>query len=123
VGASAAWHLLRRRDNPAVKKMFSMAMWMLIVVAPIQALIGDAHGLNTLEHQPAKVAAMEGHWGGDEHAAGEGVPMILFGWPDMEAETTRFAVEIPRLASLILTHSWDGAIAGLKDFPAEDRPN
>ncbi|AFT71477.1 Cytochrome bd ubiquinol oxidase, subunit I [Alloalcanivorax dieselolei B5] len=123
VGASAAWHLLRRRDNPAVKKMFSMAMWMLIVVAPIQALIGDAHGLNTLEHQPAKVAAMEGHWGGDEHAAGEGVPMILFGWPDMEAETTRFAVEIPRLASLILTHSWDGTIAGLKDFPAEDRPN
>ncbi|MGI9574312.1 cytochrome ubiquinol oxidase subunit I [Alloalcanivorax xenomutans] len=123
VGASAAWHLLRRRDTPAVKKMFSMAMWMLIVVAPIQALIGDAHGLNTLEHQPAKVAAMEGHWGGDEHAAGAGVPMILFGWPDMEAETTRFAVEIPRLASLILTHSWDGAIAGLKDFPAEDRPN
>ncbi|MCU5781564.1 cytochrome bd ubiquinol oxidase subunit I [Alcanivorax balearicus MACL04] len=123
VGASAAWHLLRRRDNPAVKKMFSMAMWMLIVVAPIQALIGDAHGLNTLEHQPAKVAAMEGHWGGDEHMADEGVPMILFGWPDMEAETTRFAVEIPRLASLILTHSWDGTIAGLKDFPVEDRPN
>ena len=59
VGASAAWHLLRGRDNPAIRKMLSMAMWMALIVAPVQALIGDAHGLNTLEHQPAKIAAME----------------------------------------------------------------
>ncbi|MBL7250037.1 cytochrome ubiquinol oxidase subunit I [Alloalcanivorax marinus] len=122
VGASAAWHLLRGNDAPAVRKMFSMALWMVLVVAPVQALIGDLHGLNTLKHQPAKVAAMEGHWGG-ESEPGEGFPLLLFGWPDMAAETTRFAVGVPRLGSLILTHSWDGTIPGLKDFPAEDRPN
>ena len=122
VAASAAWHLLRGNDGPAIRKMFSMAMWMLLLVAPVQALIGDLHGLNTLQHQPAKLAAMEGHWGGEEDT-GEGVPLLLFGWPDMAAETTRFAVGVPRLGSLILTHSWDGTIPGLKDFPAEDRPN
>ena len=62
VGASAAWHLLRGRDNPAVRKMLSMAMWMALIVAPVQAVIGDFHGLNTLKHQPVKIAAIEGHW-------------------------------------------------------------
>ncbi|VEA67996.1 Cytochrome d ubiquinol oxidase subunit 1 [Serratia rubidaea] len=62
VGASAAWHLLRGNDTPAIRKMFSMALWMALIVAPVQAMIGDAHGLNTLEHQPAKIAAIEGHW-------------------------------------------------------------
>lgn len=120
VGASGAWHILRERDTVAVRRMLSMAMWMLVIVAPIQFLVGDQHGLNTLEHQPAKVAAMEGHW---ENEPGKGVPLILFGWPDMSAETTRFAIEIPRLGSLILTHSVNGQFAGLKDFPPEDRPN
>ncbi len=120
VAAAAAWHLLKGRDNPAIRKMLSMAMWMVVVVAPMQAVIGDFHGLNTLEHQPAKLAAMEGHW---ENHEGEGVPLILFGIPDMEREETRFAVEIPRLGSLILTHSWDGQFPGLKEFPPEDRPN
>lgn len=119
VGASAAWLLLRGRDNPAIRTMFSMALWMLLIVAPLQAVVGDFHGLNTLEHQPVKVAAMEGHW---ENHPGEGVPMVLFALPDQEAETNRFAVTIPHLASLILTHSWDGQIPSLKDFPAEDRP-
>ena len=95
----------------------------MVVVAPVQAVIGDFHGLNTLEHQPAKVAAMEGHWGGEEAADGEGLPLILFGWPDMEEERTRFAVSVPHLGSLILTHSWDGTIPGLKEFAPEDRPN
>lgn len=122
VGASAAWHLLRGRDQPAIRTMFSMAMWMMVVVAPVQVLIGDLHGLHTLQHQPAKVAAMEGHWGG-ETDPGEGLPLLLFGWPDMAAETTHLAVGVPRLGSLILTHSWEGTIPGLKDFPAEDRPN
>lgn len=62
VGASGAWHLLRGNDTPAIRKMFSMAMWMALLVAPIQAVVGDMHGLNTLEHQPAKIAAIEGHW-------------------------------------------------------------
>ena len=120
VGGSAAWHLLRRRDNEPVRVMLSMALWMLLAVAPLQALVGDAHGLNTLEHQPAKLAAIEGHW---ENHPGEGVPLILFGWPDMQAETTRWKVEIPRAGSLLLTHSWDGTIPALKDFPRKDRPN
>ncbi|PMY03590.1 cytochrome ubiquinol oxidase subunit I, partial [Pseudomonas sp. GW460-13] len=102
VGASAAWHLLRGRDNPAIRKMLSMAMWMLLIVAPIQAVIGDMHGLNTLKHQPAKIAALEGHW---ENKGNEGLPLLLFGWPDMAREETRFAVEVPRLGSLILTHT------------------
>ena len=120
VGGSAAWHLLRGRDNPAVRRMLSMAMWMLLAAAPIQALIGDAHGLNTLEHQPAKLAAIEGHW---ENKPGHGVPLILFGIPDMAAEVTRYAIEIPRLGSLLLTHTLDGTIPALKDFPKADRPN
>jgi cytochrome d ubiquinol oxidase subunit I len=120
VGASAAWHLLRRNDSAPVRTMFAMAMGMVLVAAPIQALIGDAHGLNTLEHQPAKLAAIEGHW---ENKPGEAVPLILFGLPDMEAETTRFALEIPRLGSVLLKHSWDAQFAGLKEFPKRDRPN
>jgi cytochrome d ubiquinol oxidase subunit I len=120
VGASAAWHLLRGRQGEPVRVMLSMALWMLLAAAPLQAVVGDAHGLNTLEHQPAKLAAIEGHW---ENHPGEGVPLILFGWPDMQAETTHWKVEIPRGASLLLTHSWDGSIPALKDFRAGDRPN
>src|SRR3954462_13332834 len=88
VGGGAAWHLLRGNDNAAVRKMFSMAMWMVFFTAPLQALIGDLHGLNTLKYQPAKIAAIEGHW---ENRPGEGVPLILFGWPDMQREETRYA--------------------------------
>lgn len=120
VGASAAWHLLRGRDNPAIRKMLSMAMWMALIVAPVQAVIGDFHGLNTLKHQPVKIAAIEGHW---ENQPGEPTPLILFGIPDMQAETTRYKVEIPALGSLILTHSLDEQVPAMKDFAPEDRPN
>ena len=120
VGASGAWHLLRGNDNPAIRKMFSMALWMALIVAPIQAMIGDAHGLNTLEHQTAKIAAIEGHW---ENPPGEATPLILFGIPDMDEERTKYAVEIPYLGSLILTHSLDKQVPALKTFPKEDRPN
>lgn len=120
VGASGAWHLLRGNRTPAVRTMFSMAMWMLLLVAPVQIAVGDAHGLNTLEHQPAKIAAMEGHW---RNEPGKGVPLILFGIPDMEKETTRYALEIPRLGSLILTHSLDGQFPGLSEYSKQDRPN
>lgn len=120
VGSSAAWHLLKGNDSPASRKMLSMAVWMALVVAPIQALVGDAHGLNTLEHQPVKIAAIEGHW---ENKPGEPSPLILFGWPDMQAEKTHFALEIPVLGSLILTHSLDKQIPAMKSFPKEDRPN
>ena len=111
---------LEAARHAAARTMLSMAMWMVLVVAPIQIAVGDQHGLNTLKHQPAKIAAIEGHW---ENRPGESVPLILFGWPDMAAETTRYAVEIPYLGSLILTHDWNGQIPGLKEFAPEDRPN
>lgn len=119
VGASAAWHLLRGNDNPAVRKMFSMAMWMALLVAPIQAAVGDLHGLNTLEYQPAKIAAMEGNW---DNSHGGPTPLILVGWPDMQREETLYKIEIPYLASLILNHSLTEPIPALKDFAPEDRP-
>ncbi|WP_417877960.1 cytochrome ubiquinol oxidase subunit I [Vibrio sp.] len=120
VGASAAWHLLKGQRSSAVKKMFSMSLGMLVIVAPIQALVGDAHGLNTLEHQPAKIAAIEGHW---SNANGEPTPLILFGIPNMEQEKTDYALEIPVLGSLILRHSLTKPIPALKDFPKDERPN
>lgn len=92
VGASAAWHLLRGNDSPAIRKMLSMAMWMALLVAPIRAVVGDMHGLNTLEHQPAKIAAIEGHW---ENRPGEATPLLLFGLPDMEQERTRYGLRSP----------------------------
>lgn len=119
VGASAAWHLLRGNDTVRVRRMFSMAMWMAVIVAPIQIEAGDQHGLNTLKYQPAKIAAIEGHW----RSTPGGEPLILFGWPDMAKERTDYAVEIPHLGSLILTHKWDGQFRGLAEFPAEDRPD
>ncbi|TAL77830.1 MAG: cytochrome ubiquinol oxidase subunit I [Burkholderiaceae bacterium] len=121
VAGSAAWHLLRGDDNPALRKMLSMAMWMMLIVAPAQAIIGDQHGLNTLKYQPAKIAAIEGHW--ENKPGAQGVPLTLFGWPDMKSETTRFALDVPHLGSLILTHSWDGQFRGLKSFPKQDRPD
>jgi cytochrome d ubiquinol oxidase subunit I len=120
VAAAAALQLLRRRDSEAVRKMLTLALGMLLVAAPLQAFIGDMHGLNTLQYQPAKLAAIEGHW---ENHPGKGVPLILFGLPDMDAQETRHAIEIPRLGSLLLTHTWDGQFAGLKEFAPEDRPN
>ena len=95
-----------------------MALWMLLVLAPVQIAVGDAHGLNTREYQPAKIAAIEGLW---ETEKG-GTALNLFGLPDMEAEQTRYALQVPHLGSLILTHSWNGEIRGLKEFAPRDRP-
>jgi cytochrome d ubiquinol oxidase subunit I len=119
VSACGAWHLLHGRRDDAVRKTFSMALWMMAAIVPLQLLAGDAHGLNTREHQPAKIAAIEGLWD-TEHG---GTSLNLVGWPDMKEETTHFAVKVPHLGSLLLTHTWDGEIQGLKSFPAEDRPN
>ena len=133
VGGVGAWHLLRHRragtrldgDDPAAtsslagaRTMFSMAMWMVLVVAPLQAVIGDLHGLNTLEHQPAKVMAMEGHY----RSHPEGAPLILFGIPDSAAGTVRYAVQVPKLGSLILKHDPNAPMDGLETIPAESRP-
>ncbi|MEQ4986700.1 cytochrome ubiquinol oxidase subunit I [Proteus vulgaris] len=120
IAASAAWHLLKGNKTSAMKKMLSMSLWMILILAPIQALIGDVHGLNTLKHQPAKIAAIEGHW---ENKPGEATPLILFGMPDMDAEETKYKIEIPYLGSMILTHSLEKQVPALKEFPKEDRPN
>jgi cytochrome bd ubiquinol oxidase subunit I len=119
VGGVGAWHLLRgRKDNEGVRVMFSMAMWMAALVAPVQIFVGDLHGLNTLEHQPAKVMAMEGHY--ENYPAG--APLILFGIPDDEAETVRFPIELPGISSLILKHDINAPLEGLKSIPKDERP-
>ena len=120
VAGSAAWHLLKKNDSKAIKLMFSMALWMITIAAPLQIVLGDQHGLNTLKYQPTKIAAIEGHW---ENKSNESVPLLLFAIPSMSAEKNYLEVGIPYLGSLILTHHLDGHIPALKDFPAQDRPN
>jgi cytochrome d ubiquinol oxidase subunit I len=119
VGGVGAWHLLRSPESRGAAIMFSMAMWMALIVAPIQIVAGDMHGVNTLEHQPAKIAAMEGHF--ESYPEGR-APLILFGLPDDAAGETRYKVEVPLLGSLILTHSLDTPIQGLNAFPEDERP-
>src|SRR3546814_14131227 len=97
VGGVGAWHLLKDRANLHARKMFSMAMWMAALVAPVQIFLGDLHGLNTLEHQPQTVMAMEGHY--DSHP--NGAPLILFGIPNSEEKRDDYALEIPKASSLI----------------------
>ena len=117
VAGISAYYLWRQRHVQHARVMFGMAMIMAIFVAPMQLFFGDLHGLNTLEHQPAKVAAMEGLW-----ETQHGAPLVLFGWPDQEEETTKYALEIPKLSSLILTHDLDGEVKGLKEWPRDERP-
>ncbi|GAA5097794.1 cytochrome ubiquinol oxidase subunit I [Wohlfahrtiimonas larvae] len=120
IGAVGAWHLLKGDQRPENKTMFSMAMWLLLAAIPLQFLAGDLHGLNTLKHQPMKVAAMEGHW---ENIGNEPTPLILFAIPDMAQEKNHFEIKIPALASLILTHSLTEQVPALKEVAKEDRPN
>ncbi|MGB0514037.1 MAG: cytochrome ubiquinol oxidase subunit I, partial [Wenzhouxiangellaceae bacterium] len=117
VAAVSAWYLLRGRNPRSSRMALKMTVAMLAVVTPLQLLMGDLHGLNTLKHQPVKVAAMEGLW-----ETRRGAPLILFGWPDEAVEDNHLEVSIPKLASLILTHSLDGEVQGLTSVPAEDRP-
>jgi cytochrome bd ubiquinol oxidase subunit I len=118
VGAVGAYHLLRDQHLAGPRVMFSMAMWMATLVAPIQILAGDQHGLNTLEYQPVKIMAMEGHF--DSHP--NGAPLILFGLPDEAAAKVKYAIEIPKMGSLILKHSPDAPLAGLDTVPRENWP-
>ena len=116
VGVSA-WYLLKSKAEDAAKAMFSMTLWLLVVLAPAQVIMGDLHGLNTLEHQPEKVAAMEGNW----ETRGN-VPLLLFAIPDAANETNHFEVGIPSMASVILKHDPAGEVPGLLDWAPEDRP-
>jgi cytochrome d ubiquinol oxidase subunit I len=118
VGAVGAWHLLKDRTNRGARTMFSMAMWMAALVAPVQILAGDTQGLNTQEYQPAKVMAMEGHF--DSYPAG--APLVLIGIPDEEQRRMRYSVEIPKLSSLILAHDINAPLAGLDTIARRDWP-
>ena len=118
VGAVAAWHMLRGKANEGSRRMFSMAMWMAVLVAPLQIFMGDQHGLNTLEHQPVKVMAMEGHF--ESHP--NGAPLILFGMPNQEEKRVDYAVEIPKLSSLILKHDLNAPLDGLDTVPDDEEP-
>lgn len=118
VGGVGAWHLLKDRTNPRSRIMFSMAMWMATLVAPVQIILGDLHGLNTLEHQPTKVMAMEGHY--QSHP--NGAPLILFGMPNSAEQRMDYALEIPKLSSLILRHDLNAPLAGLDTVAPELHP-
>ncbi|WP_425220067.1 cytochrome ubiquinol oxidase subunit I [Ralstonia solanacearum] len=115
--AVGAYYLRRQRFVDESRIMVRMALFFLAVMVPLQIVVGDLHGLNTLEHQPAKLAAMEGLWETRTH-----VPASLFAIPDAQAEANRYEIAIPALGSLYLTHTWGGEVKGLKDFPREDRP-
>jgi cytochrome d ubiquinol oxidase subunit I len=97
--------------------MLRLSLWFLAIFVPLQVIIGDLHGVNTLHHQPAKLAAIEGIWD-----TAKGVPASLIGWPDTASERNLYEIAIPKLASLYLTHSWEGEVKGLKDFPKDQRP-
>jgi cytochrome d ubiquinol oxidase subunit I len=115
--AVGAGYLRRNRHEAEGRVMVKMGLGFLAVMVPVQVVLGDLHGLNTLEHQPAKVAAMEGLWDTGTH-----VPASMFAWPDEVAERNRYELAIPGLASLYLTHRWDGEVRGLKEWPREQRP-
>jgi cytochrome bd ubiquinol oxidase subunit I len=118
VGGVGAWHLLSDSANPHARTMFSMAMWMAALVAPLQILAGDAQGLNTLEYQPLKVLAMEG----DYERSPDGAPLILFGLPSGADDSVHDRLEIPKLGSLILRHDLHAPLPGLKEFPRDKWP-
>jgi len=117
VAGVAGFHLWRRQHIDTARTALSMALWAALILAPLQMVLGDMHGLNTRQYQPIKLAAMEGLWD-----SGSGVAATIFAWPDMQQERNLFAVEIPHVGSLYLTHSWNGTVEGLKAAPAADRP-
>ncbi len=115
--AVGARYLVAGRHEEDARTMVRMAIGMIAVLAPLQLFLGDQHGLNTLKHQPMKIAAIEAHWDGSKPGDFE-----IFAWPDEKAEINRFAISIPRGSSLILTHEWNGLFPGLKDVPRDQRP-
>ncbi|MDI3511683.1 MAG: cytochrome bd ubiquinol oxidase subunit [Betaproteobacteria bacterium] len=117
IAGLCAWQLIKGSATRGTHKALRSAVFAAALIAPVQVFVGDLHGLNTLEHQPAKIAAMEGIWETER-----GAPLTLLGIPDEAAGTTHFAVKVPKLASLILTHEWDGEIKGINEFTGEHPP-
>ena len=117
IAGVSAYYLWRGKSVEQARMMLSAAMWFTLIVVPIQIVAGDLHGLNTYEHQPAKVAAMEGNW-----ETRQGAPLLLFAIPDQANETNHYEIGIPKLASWFLTHDPNGTLIGLKEFPEAERP-
>jgi cytochrome d ubiquinol oxidase subunit I len=115
--AVGARYLLGGRFDEEARTMVRMGLGMVALLAPLQLVVGDLHGLNTAQYQPQKVAAIEAHWDGSKPA-----PLVLFAWPDAQGERNYAEISIPHGASLIVTHSVDGLFKGLKDFPRDERP-
>ncbi len=120
VSGISAWQLLKASDNPRARLQFSMALWVIVVLTPLQIVVGDLHGLHTLEVQPQKVAAIEGSW--TRPAPGAGEPLRLFAWPDMSERRNHWELAIPRIGSLYLHHDLSSTIAALDEFPRADIP-
>ena len=113
----SAYRQLRGSQSIASRSVLKMAITTAAILMPIQIVLGDLHGLNTMQHQPAKLAAMEGIW-----ETGSGVPAVLFAIPDQKTQSNLYEISIPKLASFYLTHHWDGEVKGLKDFPNQIPP-
>lgn len=113
----AAWYLRRGRHTEESRIMITMGLLLATVLVPLQAVLGDLHGVNTYHHQPQKLAAIEAIW-----ESGPGQPAVIFAWPDQAQEKNHAEIAIPKLASLYLTHDWNGYVNGLKDFPRDERP-
>ncbi|HJU16246.1 MAG TPA: cytochrome ubiquinol oxidase subunit I [Stellaceae bacterium] len=111
------FYLWRRRHREFARAGFSLAMWIALVLTPLQLYLGDLHGRNTLQYQPIKVAAMEGDWD-----TRRGQPLVIFAWPDQSAQKNLYELAIPNAGSLILTHSWNGLVKGLKAVPRDEQP-
>jgi cytochrome d ubiquinol oxidase subunit I len=120
VAGASAWQLLKEANNPRARLQFSMALWLIVVLMPVQIVVGDLHGQHSLKVQPQKVAAIEGSWTRPPEGAGE--PLRLFAWPDMTQRQNHWEVAIPRVGSLYLTHDLSGTIAALDEFPTQDIP-
>jgi cytochrome d ubiquinol oxidase subunit I len=117
VAGISAVFVLRQQHHDFAHTGLSLAMWLALFFVPLQLFLGDQHGLNTRRYQPMKIAALEARW-----QTGRGVPLTLFALPDQKAATNLYAVDVPHLGSLILTHSWNGEVKGLNEVPPSDRP-
>lgn len=113
----SAWQVLRQRSNVSTPRVMRLGVTLAAILIPLQIAAGDAHGLNTLVHQPQKIAAMEGIWNTER-----GAPLLLFAWPDEATRQNHFELKVPKLASLILTHDPEGTLRGLNDFPGAHPP-
>ena len=117
IAGLSAYRILKGDHKPAPRLALKTAVFAGAILIPLQILLGDMHGLNSLQHQPAKVAAIEAVWHTEK-----GAPLVLFAIPDKETQTNKFAIEIPNMASLILTHKLDGELKGLNEFPNAHPP-